>query len=33
MDDGTKVGVGIKISTNGFIKEDVILLTKVLFFK
>lgn len=33
MDDGIRVGAGIKISTNNFVKEDVILLINVLFFK
>lgn len=33
MDDGTRVGAGIKISTNSFIKEDVMLLINVLLLK
>lgn len=33
MDDGIRVGAGIKLVTNGFIKEDVILLVNVLFLK
>lgn len=33
MDDGTKVGAGIKIYTNGFLKGDVVLLIDVLLIK
>jgi hypothetical protein len=33
MDDGARVSAGIKLATNGFIKEDVILLVDVLFLK
>jgi hypothetical protein len=30
MDDGTKVGKGLKFCTNGFLKEDIELLSTVL---
>jgi len=33
MDDGERIGSGIKLSTQAFLEEDVIILKEALFFK